>query len=140
MFYPNGEKMEHISNVSSNMKRCKEKSTEILLISFELHIKAEHDFIFIHCYYYYDFNFIQTLSHMFSYKYLGKVHLIFRLRKLQNNKGNRSSVSAAPEIGRYLGEGTFYPLKFNDYCSSGCKKTEKACRCRISAVLLIKQE
>lgn len=125
MFHPNSDKIKRISNVSSNMKTCKEKSNEINMISVELHIKAEHDFIFysllLLLWFYFDTNF---MSHMFSYKYLGKVHLIFRLRKLQDNKGNKSSLSVAPEIGRYLGEGTFYPLKFNNYCSSGCKKPE----------------
>lgn len=42
--------MGHISNVKHEHlfkhERCKEKSNKINMISFELHIKAEHNFIF----------------------------------------------------------------------------------------------
>lgn len=95
-------------NIFSNMKRCKEKSNKINMISFELHIKAEHDFIF--------YSLLPLLWFSFYTNFESHIQReIFRkgtphtsdLESYRTTKETKSSLSAAPEMGRYLGEGTF---------------------------------
>lgn len=113
-------------NIFSNMKDAKRNQTKSSWFHLNRTLKLNIILFFIHFYYYYDFLFIQTLSHTFSEKYLGKVHLIFRLRKLQNNKGNKKLSKWCSWNGKVLGRRYFLALSvFNSYCLVHAKNLRK---------------
>lgn len=78
------------------------------MISFELHIKAEHDFI--------SYSLLLLLRFSFYTNFESHIQReIFRkgtphtsdLESYRTTKETKSSLSAAPEMEKYLGEGTF---------------------------------